>query len=84
MRVRWQLLRRLAKPERFEVLRDAVQHGQVVGTLAREVMVLGQQHGKHGGNAETPEEDLLVSDEHLTEHNSRLAEGPVHETSTLF
>lgn len=72
-RVCWQLLRRLSEPERFEVLRDAAQQGQAVGTLAREVMVLGQQHGKHGGNAETPEEDRLVSGEHLTDLENLVA-----------
>jgi predicted KAP-like P-loop ATPase len=65
-RIIWQLLRRVPEePSRFELLRDAIEKGEALGTIVREVAIVGQQHGKYGGRGDTPEEDRLLTPEHV-------------------
>jgi len=66
-RIIWQLLSRLDEPERFKVLKEAISNGKAVTTIVREVATLGQQHGKYGADQPAPEEDRLISAQHLQE-----------------
>jgi len=66
-RIIWQLLSRLEEPERFEVLKEAMSNGKAISTIVKEVATLGQQHGKYGAKQPEPEENRLISAQHLQE-----------------
>ncbi len=61
------LLLRLDEPSRFEVLRRAISNGKAIAIIVREVVTLGQQHGKYGSEQPRPEEEKLITVEHLDE-----------------
>jgi len=66
-RVVWLLLRRLAEPKRYEILKSAIESGRSVAIVAWLVAILGQQHGQFGAERQELEEERLVSAEHLRE-----------------
>lgn len=66
-RVIEQLLRRLEEPARFEVLKQAMSNGNALSTIVREVASLSQQQGKCGAEQPSPEEEWLISAQHLKE-----------------
>ena len=80
-RVTYQLLRRLEPGERFAILTDLVNSGGSLSMVVREIMVLGQQHGKYGAG-EGPDKDLLVSQADLKRLESLAAERIKREART--
>ena len=67
-RIIWRLLERIRdETERFEVLKKAMEKGEAFVTIVGEVVSLGQQHGKYGANQLSPEEERLISAQHLQE-----------------
>ena len=66
-RIIYQLLRRLDKPARFEVLKEAISNGDALSTIVRELTNLGQQQGKYGAEQLSPKEEWLISAQHLKE-----------------
>lgn len=66
-RIIWQLLRRFKEPLRFEVLKKAMSKGKAISIIVKEVTIFGQQHGKYGAEQPRPEEERVVSAEHLEE-----------------
>ncbi|HEY9602683.1 MAG TPA: P-loop NTPase fold protein [Allocoleopsis sp.] len=65
-RISWQLLRRFDELERFEILKE-VSNGKAFSMIVREVAILGQQQGKFGSTRPKPEEEWIVTTEHLNE-----------------
>ncbi len=65
-RIIWQLLYRLEEPERFKVLKEVMSNGRAIATIVREVVVLGEQHGKYEARPE-PEDERVVNVQHLRE-----------------
>jgi predicted KAP-like P-loop ATPase len=63
-RVNWQLLKRLERDKRFEVIRRAFETGRAISVLQRAFIVLSQQQGLYGENAQ-PEQDWFVTHEQL-------------------
>jgi predicted KAP-like P-loop ATPase len=61
------LLRRLGEPARFDVLKKSILEGQSISTIVHSIEYLGQEHGKYEAKQVTPEEERLVSSEHLEE-----------------
>lgn len=61
------LLRRLDEPARFEVLKETISNGNALSIIVRTVATLGQQQGKYGVDESSPEEEWLISEEHLKE-----------------
>lgn len=66
-RIIWQLLRRLDESSRFKVLKATITDGKAIATIVGEVATLSQQHGKYGADQSRPEEERLISGEHLQE-----------------
>lgn len=66
-RVMWQLLKRLGRPQRTEILLRAAQRGEALAVITHEVSVLGQQHGRFGSEQPDPEDQRIVSEEGLAE-----------------
>jgi predicted KAP-like P-loop ATPase len=66
-RIIYQLLRRIDKPARFEVLKEAISNGNALSTIVREVANYGQQQGKYGADEPSPEEEWLIGAQHLKE-----------------
>ena len=66
-RVIWQLLGRQDEPLRFEVLKQAISSGNALSTIVREVVTFGQQQGKYGADQPSPEEEWLLTAQHLKE-----------------
>lgn len=62
-RVLHQLTHRLPEPERFELLRDAMLATDSYYTVANEVIMMGQEHGKYGSKER--EWETTVTSEHL-------------------
>ena len=73
-RVTWQLLRRLDASTRFEMLRRAVESGKALSFVYNEVIVLGQQQGKHGERQPSPESEWFVTREQLSTLEGSLLE----------
>jgi predicted KAP-like P-loop ATPase len=69
LRISYQLLERLpTQQERFEILKKVFNDAKAVTLLAHDVMMLGQEHGKHGEKEPTqPEEKRTVAEIHLGE-----------------
>ena len=65
-RVNWQLLKRLQRDRRFEVIRRAFETGRALFLIQRAFIVLGQQQGLYGENAR-PEQEWFVTREQHTE-----------------
>ncbi len=65
-RLRRQLLSRLNQKERFDILSNAIINGDSLALQESEVAVLGQEHGKFGGTADSKENDRTVNAEQLT------------------
>jgi len=63
----FKLLKRVAKAQRYELLRDAFISGQSFALMEDMVVSLGQQHGKWSSNPPKAEEDRLVSNNDLAE-----------------
>lgn len=61
------LLRRLDESARFEVLKKSILEGQSISTIVYSIEYLGREHGKYEAERVTPEEERLVSSEHLDE-----------------
>jgi predicted KAP-like P-loop ATPase len=66
-RVIWQLLRRQDEPLRFEVLKQAISSGNALSTIVGELVTFGQQQGKYGAAQPSPEEEWLLTVQHLEE-----------------
>jgi predicted KAP-like P-loop ATPase len=66
-RIIWQLLRRLKEPARFEVFKQVILNGTALSTIVREIANLDQQQGKYGAEQLSPEEEWLISAQHLKE-----------------
>lgn len=79
-RVMWQLLKRLDQPARTRVLRDAMAVGNAIHLIVKEVLVLGQQHGKYGETQASPESEWMVSKDQLGELEA-LAFGKVRDAA---
>lgn len=78
-RLVWLLLPRLEEPKRYEILKSAIESGRSVSVVAWLVAILGQQHGKFGERPQ-PEEERLVSAEHLRELE-QLAVGKIQKAA---
>ena len=66
-RIMFQLLKRFeSQDERFKILKEVFSNGYAVSMIVREVVTLGQQHGKYSGKTK-PDEECLVSSKHLVE-----------------
>lgn len=60
-RIMFQLLKRYkTQEERFAVLKEMFSKGYTISMIVREVVTLGRQHGKYGGQAESEDERLSV------------------------
>lgn len=66
-RIIFQLLQRLPQADRFPLLRQSMEAGQATSTIVGVVTSLGYEHGKHGDGQPTPEEERLITEEHLSE-----------------
>lgn len=77
-RLIWQLLRRQSSRERGPLLTDIASSTPALITLAREISVLGQQHGR-GGSRESPEEERILNADDL----DRLQAGYVARIQTM-
>jgi predicted KAP-like P-loop ATPase len=64
-RIIWQLLKRLERSERFELLKTAITQARSISITKSEVVVLAQQHGKYGGEGATPENERILSEEQV-------------------
>lgn len=73
-RIVLRLLRRLEEPERFEAMKEAILNGRAISTIEHEVVVLGQEQGRYREIQPTPEQEWLVSAEHLKELESHALE----------
>lgn len=62
-RALWPLLKRNSKIENFHILKKAIQRGKALSTMAREIAVLGRQHGKMGASPEPTTEQFLTIDQ---------------------
>ncbi|MBR8837917.1 MAG: AAA family ATPase [Stigonema ocellatum SAG 48.90 = DSM 106950] len=62
-----QLLRRLDEPARFEVLNTAISQGKALSIIANQVETLAAQQGQSGSDTSIPEEEWLISAQHLKE-----------------
>jgi predicted KAP-like P-loop ATPase len=67
MRIIYQLISRLPQDQRFLIIRSAIVNGKAISLIDREVAVLGQEHGKFGGEVRKPEHDRVVNAEQLKE-----------------
>ena len=66
-RVLWQLLRRLDRSARTELLKRAMRKGRATAIIVHEIIVLGQQHGKYSERQPDPESERLVGEDDLKE-----------------
>ena len=67
-RIVHQLIRRVASEQvRFEILIDAIQTGRALTFSVHEIIVLGQEHGRHSERNPSPEEQRIVSEQHLND-----------------
>ena len=64
-RIVHQLLTRLPQDQRFSILRDAIVAGNALSFIERQVAVLGQEHGKFGGEPRRPEIERTVNEDQL-------------------
>ena len=64
-RIVHQLLTRLPQDQRFSILRDAIVGGNALSFIERQVAVLGQEHGKFGGEPRRPEAERTVKEDQL-------------------
>jgi predicted KAP-like P-loop ATPase len=64
-RVAWQLLRRVERDKRFEILREGVETGNALSFAHRQVIVLAQQQGEYGEANPSPESEWLITHEQL-------------------
>jgi predicted KAP-like P-loop ATPase len=76
LRVAYQLLKRLPNQEqRFNLLRAICSQATSIYMPVRAVIVMGQEHGKHGAKGEeTPEAEREISSTHLLILETLLAE----------
>lgn len=72
-RVIWQLLKRVEGLRRFEILREAFEHGRALYLIQKSFIVLGQQQGLYGEHAR-PEEEWFVTGDQLAELERILVE----------
>ena len=63
-RVNWQLLKRLQRDRRFEVIRRAFETGRALFLIQRAFIVLGQQQGLYGENARPEQEWFVTREQH--------------------
>lgn len=81
-RIMHQLIRRFETPEeRFNVLKDVFSKGNAVYMVVHEVITLGQQHGKYGGQKREKEVDYIVTQKQL-EDLERIALTKIKEAAT--
>jgi predicted KAP-like P-loop ATPase len=62
-----QLLERIEKPKRGELLKDAMLKGQAIATIVWQVISLGEEHGKYESTKNKPESGRLVNTSQLEE-----------------
>lgn len=67
MRVIWRLLRRLSKPERFEILKLGMAIGESLSIIVKVLRSLQEEHRKDGAQEAQSEDERLVDAEHLQE-----------------
>lgn len=59
-RIIWALLKRNNKETNFAILKQAIENGNAISVMTREIAILGQQHGKNGGNQDSDREKHLT------------------------
>lgn len=64
-RVTWELLRRVNKAKRFEILQEAIDKSQSMCVLTHQIRHLGGEHGKWGQEGELEERRLLTQEQLL-------------------
>ncbi len=62
-----QLLRRLDEPARFEVLKTAISQGKALSIIVNQVKTLAEQQDKSDSDTSIPEEEWLITAQHLKE-----------------
>jgi predicted KAP-like P-loop ATPase len=65
LRINYQILLRLSQEQRFSIYQDAIEKGNSISIIEMEVTVLGQEHGKFGGEIKRPEPDRVVNGHQL-------------------
>jgi predicted KAP-like P-loop ATPase len=65
MRINYQMLQQVPQEQRFLIYQDAIENGNSISVIEMEVAVLGQEHGKLGGEVRRPEEKRVVNGEQL-------------------
>jgi predicted KAP-like P-loop ATPase len=76
----WQLLERLDKPAIFQVLKEVISNGKATATIVRQIVSLGNEHGKYGANSSRPERERVIDAQQLQELEE-LALGKVREAA---
>lgn len=67
------LLHRMSEPQRFDVLKDAIEKGKALSAIVEITSALGDQYGKYSGEP-SPEKERLFTEEKLSALESLAAE----------